>query len=372
MRLILVVTDEVALDLLHEVVQRAAGHTLDLHVASGVEERRVACSMLEARRDQFDEVADLPAVALRVREQEAEVATRAELVQRPVEPGDAREAAGGLWQRLVTRPTGRKERHRFERSGRQAKGGPPSSLLLRQPSVRPVEEQEVLALHVEDQRLRRRPAGAERLAFEQPVQQERRVRRFRGHPGDTGDVHVRTARSVQELQVPEDRALRPVEADGEPQVLVAVPHPVEVERGVPLLVGREVHGLARHRRDVDLGCDTRDGDVRRDARLRRQDAVRRECHVRGERDALLHRLQRIDDAVGLDHLAVRQRCLHVDDVVELQVGVRRDPCGEGEGRGGVVPHAQHERAEVRVRVLRSVHAAAPSEASRAIEVASRR
>src|SRR5690606_23437962 len=114
------------------------------------------------------------------------------------------------------------------------------------------EEQEILALHVEDEGLRGRPPRAQRLALEEPVEQERGVGGLRRDARDAADVHVSPSRPIEELEVPVDRPPRTVEADREAEVLVLVAHAVEEQRLLARLAGCEVDPLPGHWRDVDL------------------------------------------------------------------------------------------------------------------------
>src|SRR3546814_3670876 len=79
------------------------------------------------------------------------------------------------------------EAHAAERPGLQAEERVALALGLVEPGVVVVEEQEVLALDVEDQRLGAGDGGAEHPGVEQRVQQEGGVGGLGGHARDAGD-----------------------------------------------------------------------------------------------------------------------------------------------------------------------------------------
>src|SRR5207247_2550415 len=62
---------------------------------------------------------------------------------------------------------------------------------LSEPKVRSVEPHEVLALHVEDDRLRIRTEGPKGRRVEERVQDEECIARLRCHARNTRDIHVR-------------------------------------------------------------------------------------------------------------------------------------------------------------------------------------
>ena len=78
-----------------------------------------------------------------------------------------------------------------------------------------VEEEQVFALHVEDQRVGVGRVVAEHARVEQRVEQEGCVRRLGRDTRDAGDVDVRAARPVDEVEVGEQRVAVAAEADRE-------------------------------------------------------------------------------------------------------------------------------------------------------------
>ena len=216
---------------------------------------------------------------------------------------------------------GEKKPTEAERLGGQAQVGVLGAQLVVEADVGVVEEQQVLALDGEDQRLGVHGAGAEHAGAEQRVQQEQRVAGLGRDAGDAGDRDVRAAGAVEELEVEEDR--RAVAAHAERQLVV---HLVEVQRLRALVPGGPADDLAGPRRDVHLGLDPGGGDLGDLLHLRGQHAVADEEHVRAEARALVPGPHLGDDAGGHHRPASGHRAHGDDDVVELQVllGVQRD------------------------------------------------
>jgi hypothetical protein len=146
-----------------------------------------------------------------------------------------------------------------------------------EPVVRRVQEQQVLALDREHQRLGVGGPAAEHAGPEQRVQQEQREAGLRRHPGDAGDRHVRTAGAVEEVEVDVHRQAVPAEPDRHLAV-----HPVEAQRPVPLLVHRPVDRRAGLRRHPHLGLGPGRRDLGDLLHLGRQHAVGDQEHVGGE------------------------------------------------------------------------------------------
>ena len=109
-----------------------------------------------------------------------------------------------------------------------------------------VEEEEVLALDVEDQRLGVGGLGPEDPRVEHRVEEERRVRGLRRHARDARDVDMRAAGAVDELKVGEERTVVAPEPDDETLL-----HLVEVQGAVT--------GIS----DGDLDLGARGGVARR-------------------------------------------------------------------------------------------------------------
>ena len=127
-----------------------------------------------------------------------------ELGERPVEGVDA-ERCG--WRRRApafgSSLRGGREDGDASRTGSAGRPEAPVALtvLVGEADVGVVEEQQVLALHVEDQRLGVDRLGAEHARVEQGVEQERGVGGLGGDARDAADVDVRAAGAVEELEV---------------------------------------------------------------------------------------------------------------------------------------------------------------------------
>jgi len=144
-------------------------------------------------------------------------------------------------------------------------------------------------------------------------------------------------------------AIIPVEADGEP-----IRHAVEVEGLVALLPGRAADGLARPGRHEQLRLHARHGDVGDGGHADGEDAVLYPEHVRIELGALVEGAHVVHQPVEGDLAALRHRGAHGDDVVELEVALRRDADPELQRLG--VAGADHA-ADFAARV--SVHGPPP-------------
>src|SRR5207248_5984992 len=140
--------------------------------------------------------------------QERQQALLAELRQRPEE-----RAHSGWARRDVGHGGGGVDlRRREERDASERLGLQPEQLVARrflrvELDVLAVQEQQVLAFHVEHERLRVHGLRPERAGGEQALEQERRVGRLRRDAGDAADVDVRASRAVDELQVGEQGLL---------------------------------------------------------------------------------------------------------------------------------------------------------------------
>ncbi len=253
----------------------------------------------------------------------------AELGDRPPERADPVGPAGHVRPAgHVARPRRGEERRPTERLGRQLQ---PLVLLARvvvvEPGVRRVQEQQVLALDREDQRLGVGGPAAEHAGAEQRVQQEQREAGLRRHPGDAADRHVRAAGAVEEVEVDVHRQAVPAEPDRHLAL-----HPVEAQRPVPLLVHRPVDRRARPRRHVHLGLGPGGRDLGDLLHLGRQHAVGDQEHVGGELGALVPGGD-LGDHAGDRHRPGAGHLPRGDDhVVELQVRLRaRPPPGTSAG-----------------------------------------
>ena len=215
-----------------------------------------------------------------------------------------------------------------EPAGRQ----PEVAVLLRlfggELDVLVIEEEQILALHVEDERLRVRRVGAEHAGGEQPEEQEGRVRGLRRDAGDARDVDVRAARTVEEVEVQVHRETVAAEPDRQPRL-----HLVEEQRDVALGARRAPDLGAGLRRNEHLGIETRGEHLRGFDVLRREHTVGDEEDVGVETRALLAGPHLGDDAREPHRLLTpRNPALAHDDVVELEVLLRRHRDPEREGR----------------------------------------
>ena len=159
---------------------------------------------------------------------------------------------------LMSPATRRREHtHRLERRGLQT-----DLVVLGAPlgcsAVRPVEEQEVFTFDVEDERLAVLACRAEHVGVEHRVQQEGGVARLGGDARDAGDVDVRAARAVDEIDVQIERTAVAAQADRQPAL-----HRVEVEGDVALLARGPAHLGAGRGRHVHLGLEPGGEHVRR-------------------------------------------------------------------------------------------------------------
>jgi hypothetical protein len=271
----------------------------------------------------------LGAVVLGVGEQERQQVVAAELVQGPEERLDAvgtgRDVRNG---RRRPGPGRGPHPHRPECLGGQAKPGVPLALDVVEFDVGMVEEQQVLALDVEDERLgvdRPRPQHA---AVEDGVEQEGGIGGLGGHTGDARDVDVGATAAVEELQVEHQRLTRTRQPDGEP-----FGHPVEEERLIAFGALGLAHRVAGPGRDEDLGLEPGGGDLGGLGHLGRQHAVGDEEHVGVETGALVAGPHLADHPEDLHHLSAGQHPFQRHHVVELKVAVLGDAHPELQWRG---------------------------------------
>ena len=213
----------------------------------------------------------LLAVVLGVGEEERQQPLLAELLERPEERLDA----GGSgpdwgWRRRVARARRGDDADAGERARGQAEAAVAVSLGVVEPGVGVVEEQQVLALDVEDQRLGVGLGGAEHARVEQRVEQEGGVGGLGGHAGDARDVDVGAPGAVEELHVEEER-LAVARQPGRD----LLGHVVEVEGAAALVAGGLAHVGAGQRRHEDLGLEPGGHDLGRPDDLGRAGRRRR-------------------------------------------------------------------------------------------------
>ena len=161
-------------------------------------------------RDLVDHHRVLVALVLGVGEDVGQQLAGAELGERPPERGDAAGPAGDVRAagRVVRASAGRRSPAEANGLGGQAEPGVVGAQVVVEPGVGVVEEQQVLALDAEHQRLRVDARSPEHPAAEDRVQQEQREAGLGRDPGDAADRHVAAAGAVEELQVDVDRARR--------------------------------------------------------------------------------------------------------------------------------------------------------------------
>jgi hypothetical protein len=242
----------------------------------------------------------LLAVVLGVGEEERQQLVLAELADRPEERGDVAGPGGDVGAGVGVVAGGRgEEGHRPERPGGQAQAGVAGGLVGGQLGVGVVEEQQVLALDVEDQRLGVGGIGPEHAGVEHAVEEEAGVGGLGRHARDTTDVDVGTPAAVEELEVEEERLVVARQARRQP-----VPHLVEQQRLVTFGPRRLADALARQRRHVDLGLEPRGQHLGGLADLGRQDPVADQEHVGLHAGALVRRPHLRHDARDAQQLAV--------------------------------------------------------------------
>jgi hypothetical protein len=345
---------EFVLDQPDELVKRAQwaavgrGDTVDRHGAVVAHFHRVPP---QPGGDLADQHRVLGALVLAVREHEREQFLFAEVPQGPVERADGfvpRADVGGAGR--VAGPWWREDLHVAEGGRRQAEQGVLLALFRGEPAVGVVEEQQVLALHAEDQRGGVVRFAAQHTAVEDRVQQERGERRLGRDSGHARDGHVAASGAVHELEVQEYRLAVPTQADRH----LRGGHRVEVQRAVPLGAGCPAGGGARSGRHVDLGLDPGHGDLGDLAHLGRQRALVDQEHVGREPGALVAGFHIGDDACDPHDGAVRQRPLGHHDVVELQELVRRHRDGEFQRARRHRAHDQSDRFPARHQRTRTV------------------
>ena len=210
------------------------------------------------------------------------------------------------------------------RPSRRVAGG----LVVAEVDVGVVEEQQVLALDVEDERLGVGRLGPEHARVEQAVEQERGVGGLGGHARHAADVDVGAAGAVEELEVEVEGLVVAGQPGGQ-----QLAHLREQQGVVALGAGRLAHLLARQRRHEDLGLEPGGQHLGGLADLGGQHAVGDEEDVAVEPGALVRGPHLRDDARDAQRLAVGQHAVDHHDVVELQVGALADPDPELE-RGG--------------------------------------
>jgi len=287
-------------------------------------------------RDLVNDDRVLVPVILGVREHVGQQLLVAELPQGPPErldaagaPGDVRPACGVVGDRR------RPEAGRRERLGRQAEHAVVGPQVVIEADVRLVEEQQVLALHAEHERLGVDRPRAEGTGAEDGVQQEQREAGLRRHTGDTADRHVGAAGAVKELHVDVDRGAVPAAPHRDP-----VGHLVEVQGLGPLAARRAADHVAWAGRHVDLRFHPGGADLRDLLCPGRQHALGNEEDVGAEARTLLPGPHLCDDAAAQHRpypWNVPERDHHV---VELEVGRLVEGNGELQRRRVLRPRHQ--------------------------------
>ena len=312
------------LDELDQIVERAHDLAVDVDrpVADGLGVAQLGDDVVHDHRV-------LLAVVLGVGEQERQQLLPAELLDGPEEGRDVALPGGDVGAGVGVVADGRgEERHGLERPRGQAEVGVAGRLVVAQVDVGVVEEQQVLALDVEDERLGVGRLGAEHARVEQAVEQEGGVGGLGGHARDAADVHVGAAGAVEELEVQVEGLVVTRQAGGQ-----QLAHLREQQGLVALGPRGLAHLLARQRRNEDLGLEAGGEHLRGLADLGGQHAVGHEEHVAVEAGALVGGPHLRHDARDAQRLPVGQHPVDHDDVVELQVRALADPHPELERRG---------------------------------------
>ena len=228
---------------------------------------------------------------------------------------------------------------------RQPELAVPLDALLVEAQVGAIEEQQVLTLHVEDQRL-----GVGRLRTEHPrsehrVEQERGVGGLGRHAGHATDAHVRAARAVEKVDVRKQRLAVTSEADRESAI-----HRVEQERAVTFLADGAPHGCAGARRHERLGLHACGAHLGGFDGLRGQHTVGDEEDVRIEAGTFLAGPHLGDHTRKPHRLGVAgELTVGDDDVVELEILVRRDRHPERQRRAVLGPDHSPDELDLRLR-----------------------
>ena len=301
----------------------------------------------QARRHVVDHDRVLLAVVLGVGEQEAQELLGAELVEGPEERGDRVVAAADVGGGAARVALGRRpeldalKRRRLEAEVHVAieLGG-----VLPDRLVGSIEEEEVLALDVEDQRLGVLGLAAEHPGVKERVEQEGGVGGLGGDAGDARDVDVRAASAVEELEV-EIEALAVAREAGREPVL----HPVEEQRLVAIGAGGAPHLVARARRHEHLGLEPRGHHHAGFGHLGRELPVLDQEHVAVEASSFVAGANLGDDAVDPDRLGRRR----------LAAGARARPRRRAGGTGSPRPRPR-TRAASRPRCRSRVRPSAPT------------
>ena len=328
-----VVGDQLALDEFHQGAERADGGALDADGPVGL--RPVAGGLAEAGGDGLDDDGVLLALVLRIGEQERQQALLAELGDGP-EVGAHAVGAGADVGRGVGVALARRGQHAdvAERPGGQPEPGIGGGTVVVELGVGVVEEQEVLAFHVEHQRLGVGGLRPEYAGVEEGVEQEGGVAGLGGHAADAADVDVGALGAVEEVEVDVDR-LAVAAAPGHQLAL----HVVVVQRRIPLRAHRPADLRARQRWHEDLRHHP--GDLHHCGlrHLGRQQPVGDEEHVALEASPLVPGPHLPDDAVEAELLAGGKDAIQRQHIVELHVLPRRHRHPELQRRG--IVGAQH-------------------------------
>ena len=314
-------------DRLDQVLEGAAGGPCDPHPAI-VQGSSVTP---QPRRHVVDHDRVLLPLVVGVREEEGEQLVPAELLQRPEERGHALRAASGVGRGGRVAPTRRSAQgHARERPGRKADQRVPGPLPSVQLPVLAVQEEQILALHVEDQGLGVVGAGAELPRSKQAVEEEDGVAGLGRHTGDAADVDVSSPGAVHEFHVGVDDFAVAREANRNLAL-----HAVEEEGLVTGLADGLAHDRSGHRRHEDLGLEACRQHLGRFGHLGGKHPLLDQEDIAVEARALVPGAQVGHHAVDPDRvLAPREGALDHDHIVELQKAplAHRDPEFQGRRR----------------------------------------
>jgi hypothetical protein len=188
-----------------------------------------------------------------------------------------------------------------------------------EPPIGVVQEQEILALDIEDERLGISSFMAENFRTEEAEEQEACVASLGGDARDARNIHVRTAPAVKKREIEIDGKAVTREAGGE-----SLLHAIEMEREVAVLPGDPKHDIAGARRHPGFRFDAGGDNPRATRDFERQHALVGKEDIAFETAALVLGADQIYETGNLDMLVAGNQGPHCHDIVELKMCLRID------------------------------------------------